>query len=155
MRNKIKSKVFWDIWPTDEVYKYDPITWEYTRLIVERKIINNRFKPNKIFMKTFLWWNQIKIYSVAWEDCKYFWVLWDCMWYDNELNIQKFKSIIWITESNFSKLKKRLYDNWVIAEINKQYFMNPIIAIKSDTIQSELWNLFEEKNHILYWIDNL
>ena len=155
MAKTIKSKVFWSIWPTDEIYKYNTITWEYERLEVIRNEQSIRIKPNKIFMKTFLWWNQIQIYHKVWEDCKYLWVLWDCMWYENDLNIKKFKESINISDSNFSRLKKRLIDNGDIANNEWQYFLNPCIAVKRDTIDSSLWTLFKEKNATLYSITEL
>jgi hypothetical protein len=155
MRKKIKINILDKISSRDEVYKLDTITWEYTKMQVERKVVRERITPIKRFMKTFLSWNQIAIYNTVWEDCKYLWVLWDCMGYDNEINFKKFKQEIWMSSASFSRLRKRMIEKWIIATDWVQFYLNPIIAIKSEAIPVSLVDLFAMKNHTLYNITKL
>ena len=137
--------------PWYEYLKQDK-NWEIHK--VEIKVSWTDFiKSKKHFMKVFQ--NQTLFANVIWEDYKYLSIFFDIIMFDNSFHLQKFQQACWINPSNFSRLKKRLTDNWIIAESNGVFYLNPAIAIRSDIISFELMELFKEKNTQIYWITEL
>lgn len=137
--------------PWYEYLKQDK-NWEIHN--VEIKVSWTDFiKSKKHFMKVFQ--NQTLFANVIWEDYKYLSIFFDIIMFDNSFHLQKFQKACWINPSNFSRLKKRLVDNWIIAENNWIFYLNPAIAIRSDIISFELMELFKEKNAQVYWITEL
>lgn len=121
---------------------------------VEIKISWTDFiKSKKHFMKVFQ--NQTLFANVIWEDYKYLSIFFDIIMFDNSFHLSKFQQSCNINPSNFSRLKKRLITNWIIAEMGWIYYLNPAIAIRSDIISFDLMNLFKEKNTEIYWITEL
>lgn len=110
-------------------------------------------KSKKHFMKVFQ--NQTLFAKEIWEDYKYLSAFFDIIMFDNSFHLSKFQELCWINPSNFSRLKKRLIDKWIIAENKWIYYLNPAIAIRSDIISYELMDLFKEKNSIIYKINEL
>lgn len=99
--------------------------------------------------------NQTLFAKEIWEDYKYLSAFFDIIMFDNSFHLPKFQELCWINTSNFSRLKKRLIDKWIIAEQFWVYYLNPAIAIRSDIISYNLMDLFKEKNSTIYKINEL
>lgn len=137
--------------PWYEYLKQDE-NWEIHK--VEIKILWTDFiKSKKHFMKVFQ--NQTLFAKEIWEDYKYLSAFFDIIMFDNSFHLPKFQDLCWINPSNFSRLKKRLVDKWIIAEKWWIFYLNPAIAIRSDVISYELMDLFKEINQKLYSITEL
>jgi len=126
--------------------------WELLLTAVSSKWLWN-FKSKRHFMKLFL--SQDIIADKVWDDYKYIAYISSVLWYDNEINIIRFRDKIWISNQAFYALKKRLIEKWVIKEIWKEFFLNPFIWVKSETISYNLSQEFKEINAKLYWITEL
>lgn len=150
MRKWKYSKII-SVEPWYEYLKQDE-NWEIHK--VEIKISWTDFiKSKKHFMKVFQ--NQTLFAKEIWEDYKYLSAFFDIIMFDNSFHLSKFQELCWINPSNFSRLKKRLIDKWIIAEQYWVYYMNPAIAIRSDIINYNLMDLFKEKNYTIYKINEL
>lgn len=150
MRKWKYSKII-SVEPWYEYLKQDE-NWEIHK--VEIKISWTDFiKSKKHFMKVFQ--NQTLFAKEIWEDYKYLSAFFDIIMFDNSFHLSKFQELCWINASNFSRLKKRLIDKWIIAEQFWVYYLNPAIAIRSDIINYNLMDLFKEKNSLIYKINEL
>lgn len=150
MRKWKYSKII-SVEPWYEYLKQDE-NWEIHK--VEIKISWTDFiKSKKHFMKVFQ--NQTLFAKEIWEDYKYLSAFFDIIMFDNSFHLSKFQELCWINPSNFSRLKKRLIDKWIIAEQYWVYYLNPAIAIRSDIINYNLMDLFKEKNYTIYKINEL
>lgn len=126
--------------------------WELRLTTVSSKWLWN-FKSKRHFMKLFL--SQDIIADKVWDDYKYIAYISSVLWYDNEINMIRFREKIGISNQAFYALKKRLIEKWVIKEIWKEFFLNPFIWVKSETISYNLSQEFKEINVKLYWITEL
>lgn len=141
--------------PWKKYIEIDEITWEAEEVII-RKIYNKRIITHKTkFMMIFTEGIQTAIYKEIWEYYKYIWVLSDCTWYDNTINLTRFRKVIDISDPAYSRLKKKLIDFWMIAEKEKEYYLNPIIWVRKQEIDLDIWDLFKTKNKELYNITEL
>lgn len=137
--------------PWYEYLKQDK-NWEIHK--VEISILGTDFiRSKKHFMKVFQ--NQTLFANEIGEDYKYLSAFFDIIMFDNSFHLSKFQELCWINPSNFSRLKKRLVDKWIIAESKWIFYLNPAIAIRSDIISYELMDLFKEKNSTIYKINEL
>lgn len=140
-----------EVWDNETVY----IEWEDGELRkaeVKKKWLWH-FKSKRHFMKLFL--SQDIVADKVWDDYKYIAYISSVLWYDNEINIIRFREKINISNQAFYALKKRLIEKWVIKEIWKEYYLNPLIWVKSETISYDLSQEFKEVNSKLYSITEL
>lgn len=139
------------VWDNETVY-IEWTDWELRIAEVKQKWLWN-FKSNRHFMKLFL--SQDIIADKVWDDYKYIAYISSVLWFDNAINITRFRAKIAISNQAFYALKKRLVEKWVMKQIWKEYFLNPFIWVKSETISYELSQEFKEINANLYWITEL
>lgn len=152
--NNIKYCKKINIKPWDVYYKQNKETWEIEYIEPIKQYWPKFITPIIKFMKVFTEWNiQTIIFKIIWEYYKYIGVLLDCTWYDNVINMAKFRKTINITDPAFSKLKFKLKELNIFKEIEWEFFLNPIIWIKSEKISKELWDLFKKSNKELFWIE--
>ena len=104
-------------------------------------------------MKLFL--SQDIVADKVWDDYKYIAYISSVLWYENEINITRFRDRIDISNQAFYALKKRLIDKGVIKQIWKEFYLNPFIWVKSETISYNLSQEFKEINNKVYWITEL
>jgi len=121
---------------------------------LEKKNLSLYSTPKNFFMKQFIFSNEIeaKIYEINKEILKYFKALWLASSIDGSINMQKFRNFIGINDANFSRLKKKLFDNNIIVEEESIYYLNPIIYSQWEKVLTELYNRFRVRNEKLYWI---
>lgn len=155
MSNSRKRKVF-DIEPWKKYYEWDEY---WTLKEVEPKDISLWSKLSshrKYFMKFFLEWIQEILFKKVGDDCKYFQVLSECIIdTDNMVMISKFRSIIDLSDTGYFTLLRRLQEKAVIAKLDKNWYMNPIICMRWSDIKKEVWDLFKEKSAMLYWVKEI
>lgn len=147
-RKYIKSIKVWDY---ENVY----VEWEdgeLRKVEVQKKWLWH-FKSKRHFMKLFL--SQDIVADKVWDDYKYIAYISSVLWFDNEINMIRFREKINISNQAFYALKKRLIEKWVIKEIGKEYYLNPLIWVKSETISYDLSQEFREINARLYSITEL
>lgn len=139
------------VWENEKVY-IEWIDWELREAKVKQKWLSN-FKSNRHFMKLFL--SQDIVADKVWDDYKYIAYISSVLWFDNAINITRFREKISISNQAFYALKKRLIEKWVIKQIWKEFFLNPFIWVKAETISYDLSQEFKEINSKLYWITEL
>jgi coenzyme F420-reducing hydrogenase beta subunit len=74
----------------------------------------------------------------------------ECTDFDNSIKMERFKSTISLSENAYYALRKKLVDNAVIAEKDKEWYINPIIMMKSDKVLTDVWLLFKDKSKKIY-----
>lgn len=139
------------VWYNERVY-IEWEDWELTETIVKSKWLWN-FKSYRRFMKLFL--SQDIVADKVWDDYKYIAYISSVLWFENEINMIRFREKIALSNQAFYALKKRLIEKWVIKQIWKEFYLNPFIWVKSETISYNLSQEFKEINHNLYWITEL
>jgi hypothetical protein len=139
------------VWENEKVY-IEWIDWELREAEVKQKWLSN-FKSNRHFMKLFL--SQDIVADKVWDDYKYIAYISSVLWFDNAINITRFREKIAISNQAFYALKKRLIEKWVMKQIWKEFFLNPFIWVKAETISYDLSQEFKEINSKLYWITEL
>lgn len=139
------------VWDYETVY-IEWIDWELRVEEIKEKWLWN-FKSKRHFMKLFL--SQDIVADKVWDDYKYIAYISSVLWFDNVINITRFRDKIAISNQAFYALKKRLIDKWVIKQIWKEFFLNPFIWVKAETISYNLSQEFKEINATLYWITEL
>lgn len=154
MNIKRKGKINIEIAPSESILIQDNITWEIRTIETTRKEIITFIKPKKHFMKLFAT-NYTDILEKNWDDMKNIMYLIKYTDIDNSINMDKFDNSIWGSSSTKSKRRSRLINRWVIAKDWNIFYLNPCIAIKTESIDSRLWTLFKEKNATLYSITEL
>lgn len=154
MRKKYKSNINIGITPSETVLIQDNITWDIREVTQKRKEIIIFIKPKKHFMKLFAT-NYTDIIEKNWDDLKNIMYLIKFTDIDNSINMDKFDDIVGWSSSTKSKRRTRLIERWVIAKEWSVFFLNPCIAIKTESISSNLWGLFKEVNSKLYSITEL
>lgn len=145
---KISCEPWKKYFAMDENWELNPVDIESTRT---NKFISHKSKFMKVFIET------IPILIEKTKDLyKYVSLLQSCIWYENQVDMLEFREKTWLeTPQSFSRVKSRLIDMWIIAKNGIRYYYNPAIAIKSDKIDVDLWNLFAEKNKAIYNIDKI
>lgn len=139
------------VWDYETVY-IEWIDWELRVEEIKEKWLWN-FKSKRHFMKLFL--SQDIVADKVWDDYKYIAYISSVLWFDNVINITRFREKIAISNQAFYALKKRLIDKWVIKQIWKEFYLNPFIWVKAETISYNLSQEFKEINANLYWITEL
>lgn len=139
------------VWDYETVY-IEWIDWELRVEEIKEKWLWN-FKSKRHFMKLFL--SQDIVADKVWDDYKYIAYISSVLWFDNVINITRFRDKIAISNQAFYALKKRLIDKWVIKQIWKEFFLNPFIWVKAETISYNLSQEFKEINAKFYWITEL
>lgn len=139
------------VWENEKVY-IEWLDWELRLSEVNQKWLWN-FKSNRHFMKLFL--SQDIVADKVWDDYKYIAYISSVLWFDNAINIIRFREKINISNQAFYALKKRLIEKWVIKQIWKEFFLNPFIWVKAETISYDLSQEFKKINSKLYWITEL
>jgi hypothetical protein len=139
------------VWENEKVY-IEWVDWELREAEVKQKWLSN-FKSNRHFMKLFL--SQDIVADKVWDDYKYIAYISSVLWFDNAINITRFREKIAISNQAFYALKKRLIEKWVMKQIWKEFFLNPFIWVKAETISYDLSQEFKEINSKLYWITEL
>ncbi len=139
------------VWDYETVY-IEWIDWELRVEEIKEKWLWN-FKSKRHFMKLFL--SQDIVADKVWDDYKYIAYISSVLWFDNVINITRFRDKIAISNQAFYALKKRLIDKWVIKQIWKEFYLNPFIWVKAETISYNLSQEFKEINATLYWITEL
>lgn len=140
-----------EVWKSETVY-IQWLDWELREPEIIKQWLWN-FKSKRRFMKLFL--SQDIVADKVWDDYKYIAYISSVLWYENEINIIRFREKIWISNQAFYSLKKRLIEKWVIKQIWKEFFLNPFIWVKAETISYNLSQEFKEVNKKLYWITEL
>jgi hypothetical protein len=135
----------------------DNNTWEV--IVIKENVTNvgTYFKPKRSnFMKV---WQEpkelIKVKSYLWWFFQYLPFL-SCYcdnW--NRINFKDFREDLPINMNSFCSMKKRMSEYWIINKYKWQWYLNPIIAVKSENIKTELWIMFKDKNEKFYWVINL
>lgn len=139
------------VWDNEKVY-VEWEDWELRLTEVKQKWIWN-FKSKRHFMKLFL--SQDIVADVVWDDYKYIAYISSVLWFDNAINIVRFREKIAISNQAFYSLKKRLIEKWVMKQIWKEFYLNPFIWVKAETIAYNLSQEFKEINSSLYKINEL
>lgn len=139
------------VWENEKVY-IEWSDWELRLWEVNQKWLWN-FKSNRHFMKLFL--SQDIVADKVWDDYKYIAYISSVLWFDNAINIIRFREKIDISNQAFYALKKRLIEKWVMKQIWKEFFLNPFIWVKAETISYDLSKEFKDINSKLYWITEL
>ncbi len=139
------------VWENEKVY-IEWSDWELRLSEVNQKWLWN-FKSNRHFMKLFL--SQDIVADKVWDDYKYIAYISSVLWFDNAINIIRFREKINISNQAFYALKKRLIEKWVMKQIWKEFFLNPFIWVKAETISYDLSKEFKDINSKLYWITEL
>lgn len=139
------------VWENEKVY-IEWSDWELRLSEVNQKWLWN-FKSNRHFMKLFL--SQDIVADKVWDDYKYIAYISSVLWFDNAINIIRFREKIDISNQAFYALKKRLIEKWVMKQIWKEFFLNPFIWVKAETISYDLSKEFKDINSKLYWITEL
>lgn len=150
MQNYKYSKTI-KVWVNEKIY-IEWSDWELRLTEIQQKWLWN-FKSKRHFMKLFL--SQDIVADKVWDDYKYIAYISSVLWYENEINITRFRDRIDISNQAFYALKKRLIDKWVIKQIWKEFYLNPFIWVKSETISYNLSQEFKEINNKVYWITEL
>lgn len=132
----------------DEIIK-ESIEW-FWRI---KKSFNKFILPTRKYI--ILGKSQDIVADKVWDDYKYIAYISSVLWFDNVINITRFRDKIAISNQAFYALKKRLIDKWVIKQIWKEFFLNPFIWVKAETISYNLSQEFKEINATLYWITEL
>ena len=155
MKTERKRKVI-DIEPWKEYYTIDNQTWEYVPIITVReiKLKGKISRRNLYFMKFYTQEGiQSKIAQVAGADSQYLLILADCIADENnQVMMNKFEVLVWMAQSNYYSLLKRLKDKAFIAKIEKCWYVNPYFIGYWKDIDEDVCKQFQEKTSQLYWI---
>lgn len=154
MPKRYKSNIDISIAPSETVLIQDNITWDIREVTQKRKEIITFIKPKKHFMKLFAT-NYPEIIEKNWDDLKNIMYLIKFTDIDNSINMDKFDDVIGGSPSTKSKRRARLIERWVIWKSWSVFYLNPCIAIKTETISYNLWEIFKEINARLYSITEL
>jgi len=129
-------------------------TWEVTQVTFKESPIT--FKSKRKYMKIWMWDIPKTLYSEIWDDMRYIEAIRASCWADNSVNIQKFKSIVSVDPSTFSRIKKRLKDKWVILDDKATwvFYLNPLLWVQDQEIRVDLWKFFKE-NGKTFWVETL
>lgn len=124
---------------------WDVETWLASEFEIA-KYSKDFFTINRVFMKLFQ--DLPKDFKKKiWNDWIYVVDILLIMHYDNSFSEPKFRKNIEVVDRVYYKVKRRLIDKWVIKKADDgDWYINPIIAGRSDKMKTDLVELFKEEN---------
>jgi len=97
----------------------------------------------------------VKIIDKNWETLKYLPILQLDMSQDYTIDITKLCNDFWFQTVHRSRIKRKLIDNWIIANKDGVFYLNPALAMKKRAVPIEIYSLFDKKNKELYNITSI
>ena len=138
MENKIKSNKKLKKEFERELQEMYPNAFETIDKTIRIKQDNNFCK----LMYTNLSYNKILIEKIWVAYIGYLHILLNSLTYEGVVNFNSLKDL-WIKDGMIKVCKKKFIDNWIVKKYRWDFYMNPIVAIKWETINQNLIKLFE------------
>ena len=121
----------------EDMYEIYPNAFYVKEVNTQKKITTNFIKLMKRNPETQKWIVKNLGMTYLW----YLHLLTNTINYDNEVDFSELREI-WVKEWMLKVVRKKLIDSNVVAKKGKRFYLNPMVAIKWETIDPEISNLF-------------
>ena len=126
--------------------------WGKLRNEVDGEVVKYKYKLSIKENKYMKLWDdlelKLKIHKRLWNNFRHKDILWSFTDENNMIDFYKFNKFMtkkgW-QSSNLTAIKNRFIKMWFIKEEDWEYYFNPVLWIKTTTINQDLIRLFEEE----------
>lgn len=122
-----------------DLYEMYPASFDVKELKSRKKVQDNFIKLMKKNINTQKWIIDNLGMAYVW----YLHLLTNTLNYDNEVDFSELKEL-WVKDWMLKVVRKRLIDSNVVAKKGSRFYLNPMVAIRWETIDPEIVKLFSE-----------